>query len=264
MIFAIKVLFGPQFPTAVAGWVRGMHVLEVIIDALPRPTDTDHRHPLRVISELSPSDIALVVKGCAEGLERVLNVRPSPHIPPCSRPLLQILSRPSFLEGPRPYGLKPGYPAPVILARAFSRSRVRTASSLDTPLQSLFRVTVSASRARPRPQPLHARPRPCRARALGASRRAWRTCRRASAPTTRTQPIRGMSGRRRRASALRAASRMAHPRPSAPSNPATPSPSPVPPPSVAPSRRRLSRGRRPSCSTASTPRAVKRPREPAP
>ena len=116
MIFAIKVLFGPQFPTAVAGWVRGMHVLEVIIDALPRPTDTDHRHPLRVISELSPSDIALVVKGCAEGLERVLNVRPSPHIPPCSRPLLQILYRPSFLEEPRPYGLKPGYPAPVTLS----------------------------------------------------------------------------------------------------------------------------------------------------
>ena len=60
-----------------AGWVRGLPVVDVVFDALPRPAADDPRHPLRAVADLTPADIALAVKGAAEGLERVLTVRPS-------------------------------------------------------------------------------------------------------------------------------------------------------------------------------------------
>jgi hypothetical protein len=62
-----------QTPTgAVGSWVRSLPLADVLLDALPRPPVDDSRHPLRAISELSPSDLSVTVKGCAEGFERML------------------------------------------------------------------------------------------------------------------------------------------------------------------------------------------------
>jgi hypothetical protein len=62
-----------QAPTgAVGSWARSLPLADVLLDALPRPSIDDPRHPLRAISELSSSDLSVVVRGFAEGLERTL------------------------------------------------------------------------------------------------------------------------------------------------------------------------------------------------
>jgi hypothetical protein len=57
------------------GWVRTLPLAEVLLDALPVQAPGDHRHPLRFLAELSPADLAAAVRGCAVGLERLLQVR---------------------------------------------------------------------------------------------------------------------------------------------------------------------------------------------
>jgi hypothetical protein len=45
---------------------------EVVIDALPKQNEADTLHPLRALSQLSVDQLQAIVKGCAEGLERML------------------------------------------------------------------------------------------------------------------------------------------------------------------------------------------------
>ncbi len=52
--------------------MRSLPLAEVLFDALPRPRPGDTRHPLRVIAELSPAELALTARGAAVGLERLL------------------------------------------------------------------------------------------------------------------------------------------------------------------------------------------------
>jgi hypothetical protein len=66
-----------QHPSPVGAWVRGLNVGDVLLDALPQPKTEVRRHALRAVAELTENDIALAVHGFAEGVQRLLWVRPS-------------------------------------------------------------------------------------------------------------------------------------------------------------------------------------------
>ncbi len=76
--------------------MRTLPLAELLLDALPVQAASDARHPLRFLAGLSPRDIAVAVRGCAQGLERLLQVRRGDPCKACSA----RLSRDSFVPCP--------------------------------------------------------------------------------------------------------------------------------------------------------------------